>query len=74
MKNIFYKGCLLLLLTASITSCSSQRFKGSASDTTGTNGATNGTLKSVYGKLELEINKRLRSTCHRCKNYPICKS
>lgn len=40
------KATVIIVMTTLLISCAS-RFKGSASDTTGTNGATNGTGK-VY--------------------------
>ncbi len=46
MKTLLqYKMILLVLTTVLLFSCSTGKFKGSASDTTGTNGATNGTGK-----------------------------
>lgn len=46
MKNITkLQTWSLLLLSTVVLSCSSGKFKGSASDTTGTNGATTGTGK-----------------------------
>ena len=46
MKNIFkLRSCAVILLATLFMACSTGRYKGSASDTTGTNGATNGTGK-----------------------------
>jgi hypothetical protein len=46
MKTIRdYKMIVLVLATVLLFSCSTNKYKGSAADTTGTNGATNGTGK-----------------------------
>jgi hypothetical protein len=46
MKTLLrYKMILMVLATALLFSCSTSKYKGSAADTSGTNGATNGTGK-----------------------------
>ncbi|WP_309640544.1 hypothetical protein [Flavobacterium sp.] len=46
MKTVIqFKMILLALTTSLLFSCGGNKMKGSASDTTGTNGATNGTGK-----------------------------
>ncbi len=46
MKTLpHYKMILLVLTTLLQFSCSASKYKGSAADTSGTNGATNGTGK-----------------------------
>ncbi|MBF6608835.1 MAG: hypothetical protein ITG00_08870 [Flavobacterium sp.] len=46
MKNIQeIRNVLLIILSTLFLACGTSKFKGSASDTTGTNGATNGTGK-----------------------------